>query len=312
MSKIRLDQYLALFLLAVVLLLSFAQEKRPITSEASPPELVEMAAAPVNKSNDADELVAFTATLSAEAVTVVDLDSAAILLTKNQDQRLAPASTTKIMTALVARELYSLDQVLTVPAELSVIGHTIGFTAGQEFLAEELFKALLINSGNDAAVVLAANHPQGLSGFVEAMKQKAQELGLKKTSFVNPSGLDAAAHYTTAFELSLLARELMKDEFLRELVKTETAEISDITGQSHYYLDNTNQQLGKELGVVGIKTGTTNLAGQALVTQVNRLADGEERSVLIVLLGSQDRYLDAKAIIDWIFSHYQWREISVR
>ncbi len=312
MSKIRLDQYLALFLLAVLLLVSLAQQQVATPSEASPPELVAMADAPIFKADDSDELSVFTASLSAEATVVVDLDSAAILLEKNKGERLAPASTTKIMTALVAKELYSLDQVLTVPSELSVIGHTIGFTPGQEFLAQDLLKALLINSGNDAAVVLAANHPQGLTGFVEAMNRKAEELHLEKTSFINPSGLDAAAHYTTAFELSLLARELMKDEFLRQLVRTETAEISDVTGQMNYYLYNTNQQLGKKLGVVGIKTGTTDLAGQALVTQVNRQVDGQERSVLIVLLGSQDRYADARVIIDWIFSHYQWRQISVR
>ncbi len=315
MSKIRLDQYLAIFLLAILILVSFAQESPKLNLEPEPSQsmqLLAMADLPVFMSKNVEEKANFSATISAEALVVIDSNSASILLEKNSYQRLAPASTTKIMTALVARELYQLNDLLTVPTDLVVEGHTIGFYPGQQFTAKDLFQALLINSGNDAAAVLAANHPQGRPGFIEAMNQKAIELHLKKTSFINPSGLDAAAHFSTAFELALMARELMKDNFLRELVRTEAAEIVDQTDQNHYYLYNTNQQLGAVPGVVGIKTGTTDLAGQALVTQLERAVAGKSRSIMIVLLGSQDRYQDSKAIIDWVFSHYQWREISVR
>ena len=137
------------------------------------------------------------------------------------------------------------------------------------------------------------------------MNRKAVDFHLLDSVFSNPSGLDSTSHYSTAFDLSLLARELMKDQVLREMVRTQQVQIQNLSSNRRYYLYNTNLLLGIEPGVVGIKTGTTDLAGEALITQVER----EGKQILIVVLGSQDRYSDTKQIIDWIFSHYQWLEI---
>lgn len=313
MFKFRFDQYIALALVVVLLLISTRQTQSPLPAPQAQADLIEMADLPLLTLEDPELAAAsFSASLSAQAVLAVDLDSAAFLLAKNEDQFLAPASTTKIMTALVAQDLYQLDEVVTVREDVFSVGHTIGFKPGEQLTVRALLKALLINSGNDAAVILAQHHPQGEVGFMVAMNQKAQELNLNQTSLINPAGLDAAAHYTTAFELSLMARELMKNEFFRQLVKTKEAQITDVSGQDQYYLYNTNQLLATIPDVVGIKTGTTDLAGEALVTQINREVLGKKRRVLVVILGSQNRYQDARATIDWIFSHYQWREISVK
>lgn len=299
MFRFRFDQYLALFLVSLLFLVPVS--KAQTQEKILPP--VELAAVhPIPTLPSTASPSQFTATFSAQAVVAIDVDSASILLDKNSHQKLAPASTTKIMTALVAVDTFSLDQVIAVKKDPGNIGHIIGFKLGEQFTVHDMLKALLINSGNDAAEILAQNHPQGRAAFIQAMNAKAQQLHLSESSFVNPSGLDAAAHYSSAFDLSLLARELMKNEYLRTLVGTTQAAISDQTGKSSYQFYNTNQLLGVEPGVVGVKTGTTELAGEDLITQVER--DG--RHIIIVVLKSQNRYRDTRQIISWLFSHYQW------
>lgn len=297
--KFRVDQYLALFLISLLFLVPVSKD------QAQQQILAPIKLAPIHP---IPTLVStaqpseFTATLSADAVVAIDVDSAAILLDKNSHQKLAPASTTKIMTALVAIDTFPLDQVITIKDNPTKIGHVIGFNQGEKFTVGDMLKALLINSGNDAAEILAQNYPQGRAAFIQAMNSKAQKLHLSESAFVNPSGLDAAAHYSSAFDLSLLARELMKNKYLRTLVGTKQAMISDQAGKNTYQFYNTNQLLGVEPGVVGVKTGTTELAGEDLITQVER--DGHR--LIIVVLKSQDRYYDTRQIIRWLFSHYQW------
>jgi len=301
-SKLRIDQYLALILLSLVFLLPV--KPAPAQEDASPEvELLQIHPIPVLDGDQQPE--SFIASLSAQSIVAIDVDSAAVLLEKNSYQKVAPASTTKLMTALVARDVFGLDEIISIKNTPLNIGHSIGFQVGEEFLVEDILKALLINSGNDAAEILAQNHQQERDGFVQEMNDLAQKLHLRHTSFINPSGLDAAAHYSSAFDLSLIARELMQDEFLKSVVGTEQATITDSSSTNQYWFYNTNLLLGVEPGVVGVKTGTTDLAGEALITQVER----EDREVLIVVLGSQDRYSDTKKIINWIFSHYQWINI---
>lgn len=302
MLKLRIDQYLALIVLSLIFLLPI-KTKSQEEEMLAPIELSRVTAIAVLDENQ--NPVDFTASLSAQSVVAIDTDSAAILLEKNPQQKVSPASTTKMLTALVAKDIFELDQVISIRQQPLNIGHTIGFAKGEEFLVKDILEALLVNSGNDAAEVLAQNHPQGYDAFIAAMNNKALELNLKNSAFTNPSGLDAAAHYSSALDLSLVARELMKDEVFKKMVNTQQVQISDISDNNHYYLYNTNLLLGIEPGVVGIKTGTTDLAGEALITQIEK----EGQRISIAVLGSQDRYADTKQIIDWIFSHYQWLEI---
>lgn len=324
-SNLRLDQYLSFILLSIVFLLPTAfvspifSTKDSVTKlpPLSLPVLIKMHPIPVEKSfpsegNSASSSAlaalspqSFSASLSAQAVIAIDVPSGAILLEKNKDQKLAPASTTKLLTALVARKLYPLDEVILLKEKPLNIGHTIGFAQGEKFLVRDILTALLVNSGNDAAEILAQHHPRGREAFMKEMNQLSVGLHLKESYFINPSGLDAAAHYSSAWDLSLVAREVMKDEFLRSLVGTEYAEITNQAQTHRYPLRNTNLLLGTEPGVVGIKTGTTDLAKEALVTQVEK----DDKQILLVVLGSDDRYLDSKAVIEWVFNHYQWQQI---
>lgn len=299
MSKLRFDQYLALVLLSLLFLLPIKQVL-PQEKTFPKPTLTQISPIPILASDQQPEL--FTASLSAQSIVAIDVDSAAILLAENAHQKVAPASTTKLLTALVAKNIFQLDDVVSIKTTPLHVGHTIGFKVGEEFLVSDILKALLINSGNDAAEILAQNHLEGRAGFMTEMNQTAQNLHLQESSFINPSGLDAAAHYSSAFDLSLVARELMQDSFLKSMVGTQQTSIVNQAGTNQYWFYNTNLLLGVEPGVVGVKTGTTDLAGEALITQVER---GDQK-VLIVVLGSNDRYSDTKKIIDWIFSNYQW------
>jgi D-alanyl-D-alanine carboxypeptidase (penicillin-binding protein 5/6) len=309
MLKLRLDQYLTLFLCSILLLLQGSVEL-PLESalvnqvEAEQLTLVQPAPVPVVQDSTSD----FTASLSAQAIVALDYESGSTLLAKNPKTPLYPASTTKLMTALVALDHYRLDQVLTVPVGLERVGHTVGLRVGEQFTVKSLLAAILVNSGNDAAQLLA----QGLSNtsFVDLMNNKAQQLHLADTRFANASGFDHSQQQMTAADLALLAKEALKQSMISELVNTQQMQITDVTGQSAYELFNTNQLLYQESGIHGVKTGTTPLAGQVLITLWNQKQEQHKHPVLIVVMNSQDRYHDTRLIINWLKSQVAWRDLA--
>lgn len=246
-----------------------------------------------------------TASISAKSYLVTDLNSGSWLTSKEPNRVMAPASTVKLMTALVALETFHPQQVITVP-QLEVDGHVIGLRTGEKLLLVDLIKAMLINSANDAAQVLAVSHPGGGEAFIQAMNQKAQELGLSQTKFMNATGLDDPQQYTTAFDLTVLTREVLKNEFLRQVVSVPEDKIADIGLGGEHTLYTTNYFLLSRSDVLGVKTGTTEAAGQVLITLVQL-----KEPVLIVLLNSQQRYLDTAAIIDQIQTEYDWYEFDL-
>jgi serine-type D-Ala-D-Ala carboxypeptidase (penicillin-binding protein 5/6) len=160
----------------------------------------------------------------------------------------------------------------------------------------------LVQSANDAAEILAENYPGGRPAFIQAMNTKASALDLRHTHFVNPTGLDETGHYSSAADLVRLAEVLVQDHELSRIVSTENAVLSVSDGGSSYVVSNVNQLLGKVPGVLGIKTGFTDGAGQALVTLVNR----DNHPVLITVLGSQDRFTDSQTLIEWVYSNFTW------
>jgi D-alanyl-D-alanine carboxypeptidase (penicillin-binding protein 5/6) len=249
--------------------------------------------------------VVFAKTLSAQSIYVMDEKSASILLEKNSQEARFPASTTKMMTALVARKLYQPDYALTVKSEAFTEGTTMGLVLGEQMTVKNLLQGLLIESGNDAAFVLANNYPLGYDGFIGEMNTLAQDLHLDQTNFTNPSGLDEPQHQTTARDFAILAKELMKDPILKEIVGTSKITVTDVTGKYQHQLRTTNELLGKN-GVVGIKTGTTLQAGETLVTQVDR----DDHTLIIVVMSSQDRYGETIKIIDWVFNNYEWLQVD--
>lgn len=240
--------------------------------------------------------------LSSQAALLIDEASGGILYARNADAPLPPASTTKLMTVLVAREVYPVGSILTVPSLTTIGGTKVGVIPGAQYTVESIIEAALITSGNDAAYTLAANAPGGTAAFVEKMNHKAREINLSTAAFVNPTGFDAPLLRMSANDLSILTREVMKDSLLKAIVATQQTTITDVTGKRSHVLRTTNHLLGTDERVVGVKTGTTEEAGQVLVSAF--VIEG--RTLLCIVMGSQDRYKDTQALIDWAARAYEW------
>ena len=239
--------------------------------------------------------------VDARSALLVDVDTGVVLFEKEPDTRMPPASTTKIMTAILAIEQGNLPDVVTVPEGLTVIGSNIGLQAGESLTLEELLFALLLPSANDAALVIARHIAGSVDAFVDVMNEKAEALGLSNTHFENPHGLDSPNHLSSAKDLWTLTSYAMQNATFSQIVATPA---TDLAGRG---LVNTNQLLGSYLGADGVKTGTTDLAGQCLVATVNR---GGHRA-LVVILGSTDRYLDARALFDYYDEAYGWLSLQI-
>ncbi len=235
--------------------------------------------------------------ISARHVFVLDKLSKTVLFQKAADSEVFPASTTKMMTALVALDKFSLDQIITVSRSYPE-GQTIGLQPGEQLSIEQLLYAMLVQSGNDAAEVLAENYPGGRSAFIEAMNQKAIDLNLDHTHFANPTGLDEVGHYSSATDLARLAETAITHPEFSRIVATENAVVAN------HVLTNINELLGKVPGVLGVKTGFTDGAGQSLVTLVSR----DSHPVILVVLGSTDRFGDSEKLINWIYTNFKWEE----
>ncbi len=239
--------------------------------------------------------------ISAQGVVILDIDSGVFLYKKNEEELLSPASTTKILTALVALEMYGLDDVVTV-TEVANDGQVMGLVPGERITVENLLFGALIQSGNDAAWALAAHAPGGVDAFVSAMNQKAKTLNLLHTTFTNPVGYDSPGHKTTPSDLARLASIALDNKIIAKMVAIPQITVSDVTHTYFHPLRNVNELLGKIPGVGGIKTGWTEEAGENLITLVGR---GDHR-VIIVVLKSADRFADTTSLINWVFSNYQW------
>ncbi len=238
---------------------------------------------------------------SAKAVLAMDVDLNKVLYTKNADMRLSPASTTKIMTAIVAQEYYKPADVLVVPAGAMVGGSTMGLQVGENMTFRSLLYGMLLNSGNDAAYTIAINFPGGFEGFINKMNLKTEQLGLKNTHFENPNGFDNPNHYSSASDLASIAKVAIKDPYLAKIFSTkETSVIAYDKSRSHV-LKNLNQLLS-ENGVIGIKTGFTEKAGENFVGLVER--DGHK--ILTVVLDSNDRFGESKNLMDWVYTNFKW------
>lgn len=291
-------------MLAFNFLFTQPTETLPLFIEPASIPLIKAAALPeknVEQSTNLSNLFFNLDQLSAKAIYVYDFNSASVLYEKNAHQPFLPASTTKIMTALVADHLYQPDQIFTIKEEVLTEGNTMKLQYGEKITAQNLLTGLLVFSANDAAFALASNHPEGYDGFIRQMNDLASQLSLEESRFQNPSGLDQFDHYVTARDLAILAKELLKNPHFAELVSTPQTMVTDVNGKFTHQLYNTNALLGKN-GVKGVKTGTTDGAGQVLVS----LVEQNGHTIIIVVMGSEDRYEDTLTIIDQIFADYVW------
>ena len=246
------------------------------------------------------EFLSFPA-LSAYGGLVIDVDTGKTLFEKNADYPMLPASTVKMMTALVALEEYDLGDVVTYDGSF-VEGQKLGLTEGENIYVHDLVASTLIYSANDAAEALARAHPLGRETFIELMNQKARVLGLTTISFVNPTGLDSINQIASANELAMIAKEGLKNDYFSSFIEREEYSFENVDGTRTHQISNTNQLLGQIDGVKGVKTGWTENAQENLVTYVER----DDKRILTVLLGSQNRFGETKTLIEWIYDNYEW------
>ena len=232
--------------------------------------------------------------ITAKAAIIVDSDSQVIVYAKNQDLRFSMASTTKIMTALTSLDHYSQDSILTVKRP-HVDGSGLGLAMGEQFHYSDLLYAMMLPSANDAAQTIADNYPGGANAFIAKMNEKAQSLHLSNTHFSDAMGLDDDGDYTTVVDMSRLASRAIQNPIFAQVVDTKYKTISDISGTMHYPLTNLNELLGTN-GVTGIKTGTTEGAGEVLVTST--VKDGH--TYIVVVMYSTNRFADTSVLLNYI------------
>ncbi len=237
---------------------------------------------------------------------LVDEDTGQVIYEKAQDEKRAVASTTKMMTAILADEYASYTEVAKVSAKAARTPEfTIGLRAGQEVEVGELVKAALVRSSNDAAVVLAEHIAGDERFFGHLMSKKAFLLGAVNTQFVNASGLPDEEHYSTAYDLTVIARYLLSKKELSKIVAMPETTFKHPAYREAIKIRNTNSLLDNYPGASGIKTGTTNLAGKCLVASASR----EGKNLIAVSLKSGDRMGDCKRLLDYGFNQAKYVKV---
>lgn len=236
--------------------------------------------------------------IDATAALVMEAGSGRVLYSKNPTVRKSIASTTKIMTAIIALEKGDPEDVVTISCKAAgTWGSSLNLGAGQKYTLLELLYGMLMNSGNDAAVAIAEHIGGSVEAFADMMNSKARELGAANTVYVTPHGLDAPGQYSTAYDLAIITRYALKNPIFARIVATNR---SSIPGRQLY---NTNELLELYPGADGVKTGYTGQAGRCLVASATR----NGMRIISVVLGSPTRYRRAEAsrmILDYGFNNY--------
>ena len=237
--------------------------------------------------------------VSAVSAVLYDPLSDTVLYEKSADVRRGMASTTKIMTALIALEQYDLDQQVKIRREwCGIEGSSIYLKPDEVLTVSDLLYGLLLASGNDASTALAGMDEQGNVGFVDKMNRKAAELGLRDTCFENPSGLDGENHYTTALDLARLTAQAMEHPVFAQIVGTKTITAAGRTLKNH-------NRLLQEINACGVKTGFTKTCGRCLVSA----KEYNGRLLICVTLNAPNDWADHKALYQYGFSRYQLYDI---
>lgn len=236
------------------------------------------------------------ANISASAYILMDGDSGRVLAEKNCHERRLIASITKLMTGLVALESgHSMEEEVTISPEWAgAEGSSIYLAPGDKVSLEMLLYGMLLRSGNDAALSVAGSCGGTVENFVTAMNQKAIELGMADTHFANPNGLNAEEHYSTAYDMALLARACLQNETMAKIVSTKSATFGTRIFTNH------NKLLWRYPGCIGLKTGYTEKAGRTLVSAAQR--DG--LTLICVTLNAPSDWADHTALLDAGFRQY--------
>jgi D-alanyl-D-alanine carboxypeptidase (penicillin-binding protein 5/6) len=234
----------------------------------------------------------------ASAVAVIEEPCGAVVYGFNEHERYSPASLTKIATALVAAGRLDMRQTVHVTVDGGALSAendatVMGLTPGQNLSVTDLLYGMLLPSGNDAAIQIAEEAAGSVEEFTDLMNAYVADAGLEDTVFKNPHGLDEPGHFTSAYDIAMLGRQLLRNPTLAYIVSTRSYQ----PPWGGPPLRNLNLLLGQYPGALGVKTGYTDQAGQTLVAAAER----QGRRYVVSILGSQDIFVDATALLDWAF-----------
>lgn len=242
--------------------------------------------------------------VNARAAVAIDSKTKVVLYEKNAHMIIPMASTTKIMTALVAIKYGDLDKKIEISAKSAAIhGSTVGYKKGEQIALRELIYGLMLRSGNDAAIAIAEGIGGSVDEFVRLMNEYANQIGLCSTHFESPHGLDSNNHYCTAYDLGLITIKARENPIFNEVVQTKDIDAKQYGFSRNFH--NINKILWQLPNSTGVKTGYTGLAGKCLVTSV----DIDKNDVVIVVLNSNERWKETKKINDYIMKNYEYKKL---
>ncbi|MBR5236544.1 MAG: D-alanyl-D-alanine carboxypeptidase [Clostridia bacterium] len=247
--------------------------------------------------------------VSAQYACVMDAQTGRILYEKNAYAQHSMASTTKIMTALLALENSDPADVVTVSKNAAgTEGSSLYLKAGEKLSMETLLYGLMLNSGNDAAIAIAEHIGGNVEAFAKMMTQRAHEIGAKQTQFKNPNGLDEEGHYTTAYDLALITKAALKNPHFAEIVSTSKKSFPASELKTARTFVNHNKLLNLYPGCIGVKTGFTKKTGRCLVSAATR----DHMTLICVTLNAPNDWNDHKQLLDHGFSATKARPLVIR
>lgn len=245
----------------------------------------------------------------AQGAVLMEMDTGRVLWGKNEKEPMAMASTTKIMTAILAIESGKLEETVTASSRAASAPKVrMNLTAGEKHRLEDLLYPLLLQSSNDAAVAIAEHVGGSVEEFCKRMTEKARELGAEDTVFVTPNGLDEGDHHSTAYDMALITRYALKNDTFRKIIQTTEITIPIQGGEEKsYHIMNTNRLLHEFQGAIGVKSGFTGKAGQCFVGAAER----NGMTLISVVLasgwgtaGKEQKWKDTKALLNYGFENY--------
>lgn len=234
---------------------------------------------------------------------LIDVNTNKIIISQNPNQKIYPASTTKLATALTALNIYPFDEVITIDEEYTE-GKVMELKLGEKITVKSLVSALLVYSANDAAFTLAKHQHFGVSGFINQMNILVRKYGLKNTNFVNFDGLQNENHYSTVYDLSQLSRIAIQNPVVKNTVKTKEITVTNINNSIQHPLTSTNELLGIVPEIEGLKTGWTPEAKGCFIGLINL----NGHYLISVVAQSDDRFQDTKTLIEWAKENVIWEE----
>jgi len=254
-------------------------------------------------------------TVDAHGAILMDAKTGRVLWGKKEHEPLAMASTTKIITAVLALESGRMDETVTVSKRAAAAPKVkMNLVPGEKIRLGDLMMALMLESSNDAAVAIAEHLGGSVEDFCQQMTEKAREIGAKDTVFETPNGLDAGNHHSTAYDLAVITRYALEVPGFITLTNTNSANFS--SNKQSYSINNRNRLLHEYPGANGVKTGFTNKAGHCFVGAAKRNIGGEEMQLISVVLasgwgskGRNQKYADSKEILNYGFGNYKYETI---